>query len=303
MIGVMTNGYAAPVLRWYAAHARDLPWRRPGASAWSVLVSEIMLQQTPVARVLPAHAAWLERWPTPQALAEAVPGDAVRQWGRLGYPRRALWLHASARILTEEHAGQVPASVPVLRGLPGVGGYTAAAVASFAFGQRHAVLDTNVRRVLARLVRGEELPPRGASAAEVRLAESLLPASPGRAARWSVAVMELGALVCTATRPDCASCPVARRCAWRRAGRPAGPRRPGQARYQGSDRECRGRLLGVLREAAGPVPAGRIAAAWPDAEQRGRALRALLADGLAAERADGSYALPGPAGPGAAART
>jgi A/G-specific adenine glycosylase len=292
----MTNGYAAPVLRWYAAHARDLPWRLPGASAWSVLVSEIMLQQTPVARVLPAHAGWLARWPTPQSLAAAAPGDAVRQWGRLGYPRRAIRLHATARILTDEHGGQVPASVQALRGLPGVGSYTAAAVASFAFGQRHAVLDTNVRRVLARLVRGEELPPRSASVAEVRLAESLLPAAPGRAARWSVAVMELGALVCTATRPDCASCPVARHCAWRRAGSPAASVRPASQRYLGSDRECRGRLLGVLRDADGPVPAVSLDAAWPDRAQRARALSALVADGLAAALEHQMYALPGDAG-------
>jgi A/G-specific adenine glycosylase len=289
----MTNGYAGPVLRWYASHARDLPWRLPGASAWSVLVSEVMLQQTPVARVLPAHAAWLARWPTPPSLAAAAPGDAVRQWGRLGYPRRALWLHGTARILTDDHAGQVPASVQALRGLPGVGSYTAAAVASFAFGQRHAVLDTNVRRVLARLVRGEEMPPRGASAAEVRLAEALLPAAPGRAARWSVAVMELGALVCTAARPDCAGCPVARQCAWRRAGSPAGPARPAAQRYLGSDRECRGRLLGVLREAAGPVAAARLEAAWPDRPQRARALGALVADGLAAALEQQMFALPG----------
>jgi A/G-specific adenine glycosylase len=288
----MTNGYAAPVLRWYAGHARDLPWRRPGASAWSVLVSEIMLQQTPVARVLPAHAAWLERWPNPPALAAAAPGEAVRQWDRLGYPRRALWLHATARVLTEKHGGQVPASVPDLRALPGVGGYTAAAVASFAFGQRHAVLDTNVRRVLARLVRGEGQPPRNASAAETRLAEALLPTVPGRAARWSVAIMELGALVCTAARPDCASCPVARQCAWRRAGSPAGPARPAKPRYPGSDRECRGRLLAVLRDAAGPVPADLLDAVWPHEEQRARALHALVADGLAAALDDGTYALP-----------
>jgi A/G-specific adenine glycosylase len=289
----MTNGYAGPVLRWYASHARDLPWRLPGASAWSVLVSEIMLQQTPVTRVLPAHAAWLARWPTPPSLAAAAPGDAVRQWGRLGYPRRALWLHATARILTDDHAGEVPASVQALRGLPGVGSYTAAAVASFAFGQRHAVLDTNVRRVLARLVRGEEMPPRSASAAEVRLAEALLPAAPARAARWSVAVMELGALVCTAARPGCGGCPVARQCAWRRAGCPAGPARPAAQRYLGSDRECRGRLLGVLREAAGPVPAARLEAAWPDRAQRARALGALVADGLAAALEHQMYALPG----------
>jgi A/G-specific adenine glycosylase len=289
----MANGYAEPVLRWYAASARDLPWRDPGASPWSVLVSEIMLQQTPVARVLPAHAAWLERWPTPPSLAAATPGDAVRQWGRLGYPRRAVRLHETARILTENHGGQVPDSVEVLRGLPGVGSYTAAAVASFAFGQRHAVLDTNVRRVLARLISGDDLPPRSTSAAEVRLAESLLPTVPRRAARWSVAVMELGALVCTATRPDCGRCPVARHCAWRGAGSPPATVRPPAQRYAGTDRECRGRLLAVLREAAGPVPAARFDVVWPDPAQRARALNALVADGLAAALANEMYALPG----------
>jgi A/G-specific adenine glycosylase len=291
-MSVMANRYAPPVLRWYAAHARDLPWRLPSASPWSVLVSEIMLQQTPVARVLPAHAAWLARWPTPPSLAASAAGDAVRQWGRLGYPRRALHLHATATILTANHGGQVPASAQALRALPGVGSYTAAAVASFAFGQRHAVLDTNVRRVLARLIRGEDRQPRTTSAAEVALAEQLLPAEPGRAARWSVAVMELGALVCTAARPDCAACPVARWCAWRRAGSPAGaPRRPAQP-YAGSDRECRGRLLAVLRQSAGPVPAPLLDAAWPDPEQRARALKALVADGLVAHVGKASFALP-----------
>jgi A/G-specific adenine glycosylase len=293
----MANRYAAPVLLWYADHSRDLPWRSPTASPWSVLVSEIMLQQTPVARVLPAHAAWLARWPTPPSLAASAAGEAVRQWGRLGYPRRALRLHATATILTADNAGQVPASVQALRTLPGVGSYTAAAVASFAFGQRHAVLDTNVRRVLARLIRGEEQPQPTTSAAEVALAERLLPAEPSRAARWSVAVMELGALVCTSARPDCAACPVARWCAWHRAGSPAGPaRRPAQ-RYAGSDRECRGRLLAVLRQEAGPVPASLLDAAWPDPEQRARALSALVADGLVAPAGLASYALPGHAAP------
>jgi A/G-specific adenine glycosylase len=289
----MANSYAAPVLDWYAANARDLPWRAPGASAWSVLVSEFMLQQTPVARVLPAHAAWLARWPTPPALAAATPGDAVRQWGRLGYPRRALRLHATATILSSEHAGQVPSSLQALRALPGVGGYTAAAVASFAFRQRHAVLDTNVRRVLARLVRGEDLPPRTASAAETVLAESLLPADPPLAARWSVAVMELGALICTAARPACASCPVTRHCAWHRAGRPPAVSRPAAQAYSGTDRQCRGRLLAILREATGPVPAVALDAAWPDPAQRSRALNSLVSDALADRLAGDRYALPG----------
>src|SRR5437764_12321848 len=183
----------AAVLSWYCAHRRDLPWRGPDASPWAVLVSEIMLQQTPVARVLPAYQAWLDRWPTPAALAAAPAGEAVRQWGRLGYPRRALRLHATACILARRYGGEVPARLPDLLGLPGIGRYTAAAVASFAFGQRHAVLDTNVRRVLARLVTGAQFPPAQPSAAEVRLAESLLPADPAVASRWSVALMELGA--------------------------------------------------------------------------------------------------------------
>jgi len=291
----MVDGRAAAILRWYASHARDLPWRRPDAGPWAVLVSEIMLQQTPVSRVLPAYAAWLERWPTPTALAAASPADAVRQWGRLGYPRRALRLHASARAITERHGGVVPGSLDALRALPGVGSYTAAAVASFAFGQRHAVLDTNVRRVLARLVRGDVRPPPSPTAMEARMAESLLPAEPALAPRWSVAVMELGALICVAERPRCPECPVVGECAWHRAGQPAGDpdqaRRPSQD-YEGTDRQCRGRLLAVLRESDGPVPAARLDAAWPDAGQRARSLASLVADGLAEPLPGGSYALP-----------
>lgn len=288
--------YARPILAWYAASARDLPWRQPGTSPWAVLVSEIMLQQTPVTRVLPAYAAWLARWPTPAALAAATPADAVRQWDRLGYPRRAVRLHAIARTLVSQHGGEVPASAEVLATLPGIGPYTAAAVASFAFRQRHAVLDTNVRRVLARLVTGAALPPAATSAAERRLAESLLPADSATAARWSVAIMELGALVCTAARPSCASCPVAGQCAWREAGSPPAPVRRAAPGYAGSDRQSRGRLLAVLRAAAGPVPPAQLEAAWHDSGQRARALAALVTDGLVVRRADGSLALPGESG-------
>src|SRR5208282_1625057 len=216
----MSTPYTEPVLGWYADHARDLPWRAPGTTPWSVLVSEIMLQQTPVARVIPAHAAWIARWPTPAVLAAEPPGEAIRQWGRLGYPRRALRLHETATIVTSRHGGIVPADLQALLQLPGIGSYTAAAVASFAFGQRHAVLDTNVRRVLARLVTGAPQPVTALSVAETRLAESLLPAEAAVAARWSVAVMELGALVCTAASPRCGTCPVSQDCAWLAAGQP-----------------------------------------------------------------------------------
>ncbi|MGH3273352.1 MAG: A/G-specific adenine glycosylase [Streptosporangiaceae bacterium] len=289
----MTQDYVAPIISWYAASARDLPWRRPGTSPWAILVSEIMLQQTPVARVLPAHAAWMARWPTPATLAGATPADALRQWDRLGYPRRALRLHDIARLLVTEHDGAVPASADVLATLPGIGPYTAAAVASFAFGHRHAVLDTNVRRVLARLVTGAARPPVTPSAAERQLAQALLPADAAAAARWAVAVMELGALVCTASRPLCTACPVASQCAWQlTGGLPSGSRKASPG-YAGTDRQCRGALLAVLRSADGPVPAIALDAAWPDDGQRARSLAALIADGLLAGRADGSFALPG----------
>jgi A/G-specific adenine glycosylase len=289
----MTDDYVTPVVSWYAASARDLPWRRPGTSPWAILVSEIMLQQTPVARVRPAHAAWMARWPTPAALAGATAADAVRQWDRLGYPRRALWLHGIARALVSQHGGQVPASAEVLVTLPGIGPYTAAAVATFAFGQRHAVLDVNVRRVLARLVAGAAQPPAAPSAAERRLAQALLPDEPAAAARWSVAVMELGALVCTSSRPDCPACPVSASCAWRAAGQPPAAARKASQGYEGTDRQCRGRLLAVLRAADGPVPGPALDAVWHDTGQRARALAALVADGLVTSRADGSFALPG----------
>jgi A/G-specific adenine glycosylase len=289
----MNSTYTDPILDWYAANARDLPWRAPGATPWGVLVSEIMLQQTPVARVLPVWQAWMERWPTPAALAAEPSGEAVRAWGRLGYPRRALRLHESARAITERHGGEVPSSHADLLALPGIGSYTAAAVASFAFRQRHAVLDTNVRRVLARLVSGEEYPPKAQTKAEVRLAEGLLPLDPPTAARWAVAVMELGALVCTARTPRCVDCPVLAQCTWHLNGRPAydGPPRKGQT-YAGTDRQCRGRLLAVLRDADGPVEKPALDVVWSDAPQRERALDALIADGLVDPLDDGRYTLP-----------
>lgn len=271
-----------PLLDWYATSARDLPWRRPEAGAWAVLVSEVMLQQTPVVRVLPAYQQWLSRWPAPAALAAAAPGDAVRAWGRLGYPRRALRLHAAAAACVRDHDGCVPSTVPDLLALPGVGEYTAAAVAAFAFGQRALVLDTNVRRVLARLLAGQELQPPGATTApERRRVDQLLPEDGGDAARVSVALMELGALVCTSRAPDCGRCPLASRCAWLAAGRPAwsGPTRRSQS-YAGTDRQCRGRLLAVLRAAHAPVGRGELDHVWADDVQRERALDSLLDDGL-----------------------
>ncbi len=281
------------VLDWYGEQARDLPWRRPGTPPWLVLVSEVMLQQTPVVRVEPVWLDWAARWPLPADLAAAAPGEAVRAWGRLGYPRRALRLHAAAVAVVERHAGQVPDDRDALLALPGVGGYTAAAVQAFAFGRRAAVVDTNVRRVHARLVSGAAQPAPALTGAETRLAEGLLPDEEAVAARWSVAVMELGALVCTARSPRCEACPVRTSCAWVRAGSPAhrGPARRGQA-WTGTDRQVRGLLLEALRGSPGPVPAAELAAAWPDGVQRERCLDSLLDDGLVVPVAD-AFALPG----------
>jgi A/G-specific adenine glycosylase len=281
------------VVRWYDANARVLPWREPDAGAWAVMVSEFMLQQTPVNRVLPAYRSWLERWPTPVDLAAEAPGEAVRAWDRLGYPRRALRLHAAAQAIVERHGGEVPDDHTALLALPGVGTYTAAAIASFAFGQRHAVVDTNVRRVLARALTGVAQPSISPTAADQRLAGSALPSDEPTAARWAVASMELGALICTARTPRCADCPIRSQCAWVLAGSPPydGPPRRGQT-YEGTDRQTRGRLLAVLREASAPVGKADLDACWPDPVQRDRALDGLVADGLVEPLARGRYRLP-----------
>ncbi|GAA2107240.1 A/G-specific adenine glycosylase [Microlunatus panaciterrae] len=280
------------MLAWYEENARDLPWRRADASPWAVMVSEFMLQQTPVDRVLGPWRDWMERWPQPAALAAAPAGDAVRAWGRLGYPRRALRLHQAAVTITDEHGGRVPDDRAALLRLPGVGPYTAAAVLSFAFGQRHVVLDTNVRRVLSRVAAGVAYPSPTPTRAEEALAEEFLPSGQAAAARWAVASMELGALVCTARSPRCSSCPVSSACAWQSAGKPAwdGPPRRGQS-YTGTDRQCRGVLLAVLRSSDAPVGREELLAGWSEPAQAERALASLLADGLA-DQVGGRFTLP-----------
>lgn len=285
------SGYSVPVNRdrivndinaWYAANARDLPWREQSATPWGVMVSEYMLQQTPVVRVLPVWTSWLDRWPTPSDLAAAEQGDAVRAWGRLGYPRRAQRLHAAARMIVGEFGGVVPCEFDDLRSLPGVGEYTAAAIATFAYGRRHVVLDTNVRRVLARLDGGVEYPAASLTAAERARAEAWLPSDDLDAAIWGASSMELGAQVCVATSPKCGECPVHADCRWLTAGTPAwdGPARRGQT-YAGTDRQCRGALLARLRQTSGSLAREDVLAAWTsDAEQAERALASLLEDGL-----------------------
>jgi A/G-specific adenine glycosylase len=291
---------ATTVTAWFGEHARDLPWRYPSAGPWGVLVSEVMLQQTPVSRVLPAWREWLARWPDPASLAAEPPAEAIRAWGRLGYPRRALRLHACAVAIVERHGGAVPADLRALLALPGIGSYTARAVAAFAYGQRQPVVDTNVRRLVARAVAGQPDAGPATTPADLAAVDALLPADDLLAARASAALMELGALVCTARGPRCPDCPLRTECAWRLAGSPpaTGPSRRPQG-YAGTDRQVRGLLLAVLRSERVPVPATRLDLVWPDATQRSRALAGLVADGLVVAAADRRYALageaPGPA--------
>jgi len=292
---------ASPAIRvgervadWYAAGHRELPWRHPDYPAWGILMSEFMLQQTPVARVIPRLAEWLERWPSPADLAAVPPGEAVRAWDRLGYPRRALNLHAAATAIAERHGNRVPSDVDELLALPGVGPYTARAVAAFAYGVRTPVVDTNVRRVLARALDGQAEPGVPRIRRDLDAMDAVLPQNAERARLANAGVMELGQTVCTARAPRCAECPIAALCAWRAAGYPdyEGERAPRQKRYEGSDRQVRGLILRELRGSDLPVPAETLAALWPDAEQLARALAGLVRDGLVAGDPVEGYLLP-----------
>lgn len=289
---------------WYAEHARELPWREAGTSPWQVLLSEVMSQQTPVARVAPVWRDWVSRWPGPRDLAEASTAEVLRAWGRLGYPRRALRLQECAAVIVERHGGEVPDHEEELLALPGVGPYTAGAVVSFAHHRRAVVLDTNIRRVLGRVFAGEALPAPTLTRSEQQRASELLPTEAAESVSWNSAVMELGALVCTARNPRCGACPLASSCRWLSLGRPADAHAAGRRRqpWHGTDRQARGRVLHALRDAADNT--GIVAAdlltdlhrAGHDEVQADRALATLLDDGLivADEDADQiTYRLPG----------
>lgn len=308
-----THQLHARIISWFSEQARDLPWRETGCSPWGILVSEVMLQQTPVVRVLPVWQEWMQRWPRPADLAAEPSGEAVRAWGRLGYPRRALRLHAAAVEITASHGGKVPDTHAALLELPGVGDYTAAAVASFAFGRRETVVDTNIRRVHARLITGDALPSQSLTAAEKKLAVSLLPRDDAESVAWNASVMELGALVCTARNPSCGDCPVLPECAWVRNGRPEPHYVPKGQAWHGTDRQVRGAMMAVLRQADGPVlrellltgpvdlvapeadaalaPLAALHALAAPQEQLERALDGLIRDGLA-EPAGAGVRLP-----------
>ena len=285
---------AATLVRWYSAAARDLPWRRGGVTAWQILMSEIMLQQTPVARVAPIWEQWVVRWPVPSAMAASPQAEVLRAWGKLGYPRRALRLHECAGVIARDHGDVVPTEVDTLLGLPGIGAYTARAVACFAYGQRVPVVDTNVRRVVARAVHGQAEAGNPSTTRDLADVDVMLPRQPARAATFSAALMELGATICTARNPACEACPLPD-CAWVTAGRPAydGPARTVQ-KFAGTDRQVRGRLMDVLRESTSPVERARLDLAWVrDPAQRDRALDSLLIDGLIEQTDGGLFALAG----------
>lgn len=280
-----------PLIDWYARNSRPLPWREPGTAPWAILVCEVMSQQTPVARVLPAWQAWMDRWPEPADLAAASPADVLTMWDRLGYPRRALRLRECAQAVVARHGGILPREREELLALPGVGPYTADAVLAFAYRERSVVLDTNIRRVLARLD-GRAYPKPSATKGERERAEALVPDEAEQAAQWNAAIMELGALVCTASNPKCEECPLADRCAWLEAGRPENAPRGRAQGYKGTHREARGRIMAALRQAEDPLPRAALEkAAALEASRFEAALASLIADGLAC-RDENGYALP-----------
>lgn len=281
---------AAELVGWYGHARRDLPWRENGVTAWQILVSEFMLQQTPVARVEPIWLAWIERWPTPSATAAAGSAEVLRAWGKLGYPRRAKRLHECAVVIADEYGDEVPTDVDTLLTLPGIGAYTARAVACFAYSACVPVVDTNVRRVVTRVLRGQADAP--ARARDLDDVAALLPGD-DTAPTFSAALMELGAVVCTARAPRCGSCPLSR-CRWRSAGYPAPTITRKVQRYAGTDRQVRGKLLDVLRASSSPVTRAQLDVAWlTDTAQRDRALDSLLVDGLVEQTTDGRFALAG----------
>ncbi len=295
------------LVNWFRRHGRDLPWRHT-RDPYHILVSEIMLQQTQVDRVLPKYVAFLRRFPTLEALAEAAPGDVIREWAGLGYNRRALNLQRTARAVLENHGGRFPETPEALRLLPGIGPYTAGALACFAFERDAAFMDTNIRRVVRRVFTGpDEAEPAPGERELLRLAAEAVPTGEGWV--WNQALMELGALV-WAARPRCGICPLREDCraykAWRDADErvfeavPAARARVRKvaeraAPYAASNRFFRGRLVDALRS----TPAGtavRLAEIGPRVKDGWTAedepwlldvARRLAADGLIVIEAHG----------------
>ncbi|CAN2218860.1 MutY A/G-specific DNA glycosylase [Candidatus Nanopelagicaceae bacterium] len=279
--------YEKEIISWFKSNKRDLPWRK--TDAWGVLVSEFMLQQTPVTRVLPVYTEWIERWPTAASLAKATPAEVITAWGRLGYPRRALRLHECAKVITTEYKGRIPREEAELRALPGIGEYTAAAMVAFAFNDRSLVLDINIRRLFARLYDGVETPKASATKDEKSRYEELIPKHEAHV--WAAATMELGALICTSQSPKCGICPVAKDCTWRSLDYPKSDIVKRRQTWHGTDRQCRGTIVQALRENQ-VLKKSEIAQLWDVPSQLEKALLTLLDDGLIEARGKSSYSLP-----------
>jgi A/G-specific adenine glycosylase len=279
--------YEKEITAWFKENKRDLPWRK--SDAWGVLVSEIMLQQTPVQRVLPVYEEWMKRWPTPSDLASATPAEVITAWGRLGYPRRALRLHQCAKILSSELNSQLPRTESELRKLPGIGEYTAAAIVAFAFKGSSLVLDINIRRLFSRLYRGEEMPTSAPTKAERTEYSTYIPAK--NAHLWAAATMELGALICTAKKPLCGRCPVADKCQWRSLDYPSSERVKRSQSWHGTDRQCRGTIVQALRNNS-TLNKRELILLWDVPSQVEKAILTLLDDGLIEEQRKGTFSLP-----------
>lgn len=276
-----------PVLTWYKENKRDLPWR--DTDAWGVLVSEIMLQQTPVARVLPIYIQWMKRWPTAASLAQATPAEVITAWGRLGYPRRALRLHECAKVISGQLNGVVPRAEKELRELPGIGEYTSAALVAFAFNGRSLVLDINIRRLFSRVIDGVETPKSAPTKSERIEREKLIPEK--NAHIWAAATMELGALICTAKKPKCGQCPLANQCKWRNLDYPLSDQPKRTQTWHGTDRQCRGVIVQALRDNTS-LQKREIMLLWDVPSQVEKALVTLLEDGLLVEQKGQRFSLP-----------
>ena len=281
------QSYAKEISQWFKKNKRDLPWRK--ADAWGILVSEFMLQQTPVNRVLPVYNQWMQKWPSAAALAKATPAEVITAWGRLGYPRRALRLHECAKVITSQHGGKIPTTETELRKLPGIGEYTAAAMVAFAFSERSLVLDINIRRLFARLYDGEQTPKNSATKDEKERYEQLIPKKDPHV--WAAATMELGALICTAQSPKCALCPVANKCLWRSLDYPQSEIVKRRQTWHGTDRQCRGMIVQSLRENE-ILTRTQIQELWDVPSQLEKAILTLLDDGLIEARGRNKFSLP-----------
>ena len=281
------NQLEKPIVSWFKKNKRDLPWRN--TTPWGVMVSEYMLQQTPVNRVLPKWDEWMKRWPTPKDLAKASPAEVITAWGRLGYPRRALRLHAAAQIISEDFKNQVPEDSATLQTLPGIGEYTAAAIGAFAFEKQTLVMDVNIRRLLTRIIDGNEHPRPAPTTREKASRLALQP--PKNAHIWAAATMELGALVCTSKNPICEQCPVIGQCKWRKNGYPKTNLVRKSQDWHGTDRKCRGTIVQALRENES-LTENVIKKLWPDESQVEKALKTLQADLLIEAIPRKRYRLP-----------